>query len=345
MERITEYWYKLIKEINAKTFRERVLILIVGLIVFYFTLNQLFFEPLFKRQKLIQSKMGTQESEFMQILDKISALQTSDKSDPDVMEKQKVAELKKERAKLQADIENAQLSFVPPEKMPLLLKDILDRHKTLYLINLKTLSPEDLEGRENKNADKVAPKSNLSKGEKELQEKARQSLDNDLNKEVQSAQNSAVVTFNQKLDKLAGGKNQAEQQAKDGPPKPRIYKYGLELTIRGKYQEVYNYIKELEDLKWQIGWADLKMTTPNFPEVTVVFAVYTVTLEKTWLKFQKLEELRKEEEIQQKLGSTNQQPNALTLSPKEATSSALPTQEKASSTVPTSQIPVPTQTK
>jgi MSHA biogenesis protein MshJ len=67
-----------------------------------------------------------------------------------------------------------------------------------------------------------------------------------------------------------------------------IFKHGVEISIKGHYLDLLNYITGVEDMPWHVLWdkANLEVesepTTP-FPLSQITLTVYTLSLDKNWL--------------------------------------------------------------
>jgi MSHA biogenesis protein MshJ len=63
-----------------------------------------------------------------------------------------------------------------------------------------------------------------------------------------------------------------------------IFRHGIEITVAGSYLELLAYLEALERMPSQIYWGSLDLQVPAYPEVTLKLTVYTVSLDKTWLR-------------------------------------------------------------
>lgn len=64
-----------------------------------------------------------------------------------------------------------------------------------------------------------------------------------------------------------------------------IFKHGIEVSVRGDYAALAAYMKQLEFLPWKVKLADLVLTTERYPQSTMKFTLYTLSLERAWLGF------------------------------------------------------------
>ncbi|GAB4557840.1 MAG: hypothetical protein Tsb007_17800 [Rhizobacter sp.] len=61
-----------------------------------------------------------------------------------------------------------------------------------------------------------------------------------------------------------------------------LYRHGVEVTLRGNYSDLHNYLKTLEQLPRRVYWGELKINAQDSPAVVMTLTVYTISLEKTW---------------------------------------------------------------
>ena len=66
--------------------------------------------------------------------------------------------------------------------------------------------------------------------------------------------------------------------------RPGIYRHGIELTVAGAYLDLLAYLRELEALPTQLYWGALEIDAVAHPKVTMKVTVYTLSLDRAWLK-------------------------------------------------------------
>lgn len=64
----------------------------------------------------------------------------------------------------------------------------------------------------------------------------------------------------------------------------QIYKHGVKITVRGSYADLLQYLTALEKLPAQMYWGAAKMDVVQYPTVEITLTLYTLSLDKTWLK-------------------------------------------------------------
>lgn len=64
----------------------------------------------------------------------------------------------------------------------------------------------------------------------------------------------------------------------------QIYKHGVQITVRGNYADLLQYLAALEKLPTQMFWGGAKMNVIQHPSVELTLTLYTLSLDKTWLQ-------------------------------------------------------------
>ena len=64
---------------------------------------------------------------------------------------------------------------------------------------------------------------------------------------------------------------------------PGMFRHGIELTVRGTYGELYDYLRMLETLPSQLYWARADLTVTDHPLLTLKITVHTISFERAWL--------------------------------------------------------------
>jgi MSHA biogenesis protein MshJ len=63
-----------------------------------------------------------------------------------------------------------------------------------------------------------------------------------------------------------------------------VYKHGVEITMQGGYLDMMNYMVQLESMPWQVFWGKAKLSVDEYPKATLTLTLYTLSLDKKWLK-------------------------------------------------------------
>ncbi|TXF10851.1 hypothetical protein [Pelomicrobium methylotrophicum] len=63
----------------------------------------------------------------------------------------------------------------------------------------------------------------------------------------------------------------------------RLYRHGVEISVRGSYLDLLRYVSELEKLPWRMYWGRAKLHVEEYPVSTLQLTVYTLSLDRAWL--------------------------------------------------------------
>jgi MSHA biogenesis protein MshJ len=83
----------------------------------------------------------------------------------------------------------------------------------------------------------------------------------------------------------APGPKPADKSAKPAPRNGErtIYQHGYELTLRGSYADLHEYLTQLEKLQWRMFWGRISVSGEQYPRLRVTLVVQTLSLNKAWL--------------------------------------------------------------
>lgn len=64
----------------------------------------------------------------------------------------------------------------------------------------------------------------------------------------------------------------------------QIFKHGVEITVRGNYLDMVDYLVALEHLPSQMYWGMAQMNVIKYPVAELTLTVYTLSLDRTWMR-------------------------------------------------------------
>ncbi|MBI4808366.1 MAG: type II secretion system protein M [Nitrosomonadales bacterium] len=64
----------------------------------------------------------------------------------------------------------------------------------------------------------------------------------------------------------------------------QMYKHGVEITVRGSYADLLQYLTALEHLPTQMFWGVAKLSVVQHPTAELKLTLYTLSLDKRWLQ-------------------------------------------------------------
>jgi MSHA biogenesis protein MshJ len=62
-----------------------------------------------------------------------------------------------------------------------------------------------------------------------------------------------------------------------------MYRHSIELTLRGSYGEIYEYLRALEKLPNQLYWARAELGVAKHPILSLKLTVHTLSFDRAWL--------------------------------------------------------------
>jgi MSHA biogenesis protein MshJ len=62
-----------------------------------------------------------------------------------------------------------------------------------------------------------------------------------------------------------------------------MFRHGIEITVRGTYTELYEYLHMLEGLRSQLYWGAAELTVGDYPLITLKLTVHTISFDRAWL--------------------------------------------------------------
>jgi MSHA biogenesis protein MshJ len=206
--------------------------------------------PLAAREALLTAQVQQQQHAAADI-DKTIAEQASAAAiDPDKPLRERLAIVQADTDRLAVRLRAMQGGLVAPERMAPLLEAILRANGRLKLVSMKTLP--------------VAPLSSVLK-------------------EAAPAKPAAPAPT---PASVAQPGKEAEKAAVPAPPEPELlYRHGVELTVRGNYLDLVDYMTTLESLPTQLFWGKAHLEVENYPAVRLTLTLYTMSLDDQWMKF------------------------------------------------------------
>jgi MSHA biogenesis protein MshJ len=63
-----------------------------------------------------------------------------------------------------------------------------------------------------------------------------------------------------------------------------LYRHGVELTLRGSYLDMVDYMHALETLPTQLFWGKAQLDAEEYPNVRLTLTLYTLSLDPKWMK-------------------------------------------------------------
>ena len=175
------------------------------------------------------------------------AVLTVQNADPDAANRSRLAKARQELAVVSERLVRFEAGMVPPARMQAFLQGLLAKNQAIELLGLKTLPVTP-----------VGPPPAADKTEAAAGATAQMAKDPAKDKAVQAGAAPAA--------------------ADEG-----IYQHGIEIRLAGSYNDLLNYLAELERMPQRVMWNSVSLTVEKYPRNVMVLRVYTLSLDKNWL--------------------------------------------------------------
>ena len=174
------------------------------------------------------------------------AVLTAQDADPDAANRSRLARARQELTAVSERLARFEAGMVPPARMQAFLQGLLAKNQAIELLGLRTLPVTPV------GAPAAAGKSEGAAGA------------------------TAQTSKDPATDKPAQGS--ATPAAAEG-----IYQHGIEIRLAGSYNDLLNYLAELERMPQRVMWNSVSLTVEKHPRNVMVLRVYTLSLDKNWL--------------------------------------------------------------
>ncbi len=230
-------WREWAEKFAALSRRERGIIAAAVVLGGSFLLFNFAVEPLQMKAKLAARSFASAQAELTRQQALLAALTAQD-ADPDVSNRQRLAQVKQQLGKVGAQLAGFEAGMVPPSQMQAFLESLLARNRNVELLGLKTLPATPL---------------------------------------------SSLVAADKKSATGVSASVPKDVSGKDAAPAEDIYRHGVEVRLAGSYNDLLNYLADLEHMPQRVMWDSVSLTVKKYPRNELVLRVYTLSLDSNWL--------------------------------------------------------------
>lgn len=243
MSKLIAQWSEWDAKFAALTRRERGIVAVA--IIFGGALLMFNFgiDPLLVKARNARSAESAARNETTQQKSEVAVLSNTN-ADPDAGNRRRLEKLNQDLVAIGERLGNFEAGMVPPERMQSFLEGLLSRHRAIELLELKTL-PTSVA------AAQLTPRKN------------------------EGSPATAGHAANEP----------AKPDAPEGQPAMAdgIYQHGIEIRLAGSYNDLLDYLAELERMPQQVMWHSVSLTVERYPRNVMVLRVYSVSLDRNWL--------------------------------------------------------------
>lgn len=80
------------------------------------------------------------------------------------------------------------------------------------------------------------------------------------------------------------GATAADSPAAGSTPAALLYRHGVQVTVRGNYLDMVNYMNALETLPTQLLWSSAALEVEEYPDSRLTLTLHTLSLDRKWMK-------------------------------------------------------------
>jgi MSHA biogenesis protein MshJ len=244
-------WLQFTARVEALQPRERIMAFGAAVVVLVYLGNALVLAPLSRKEAMLRSNLQEQRATVDGINADIAARARAYANDPNDALRKRLGELRAETARTSDELRAMQKGLVPPERIAPLLETILRANGRLKLVALKTLPVTTL-------ADATAPAA----------------------VPAPAAPGPAAPAPAAPVAPAPG----AAAAAPVVNSSALLYRHGVELTVRGSYLDMVDYMHALETLPTQLFWGKAQLDAEAYPNVRLTLTLYTLSLDPKWMK-------------------------------------------------------------
>ncbi|MYM90726.1 hypothetical protein GTP91_26570, partial [Rugamonas sp. FT82W] len=136
------YWIRFDTWLMALSQRERLMVVGATAAMLVYLTYMLVLDPAYTRERTLRAAMVEQRMLISGIDSELIQLDVASRRDPDREVRERLRVLQQDSADLRAKLRDAQKGLVAPERMGVLLRQMVQGHGKLRLVSLKTLPPQ-----------------------------------------------------------------------------------------------------------------------------------------------------------------------------------------------------------
>ncbi len=256
---VMAYWQQYSAQFNARNLRERIIIVLCVLAAIAVIWDFAFMQGVSQQRKTLAERYQLASEKLATLSNQEKALISALASNPLLKKQQEALQLKQRLTVVDQKIEDLSVGLIAPDKLPLVIRDLVTNLDNVELLGLKSLEPEpfllEQTGAESQNesvADNTAEAPNT-------------------NKSVDFALNATGRTL--------------KSEESTGPQIDDIgvFKHRVVFRLRGQYRDIFAYLAQLEDLKWHFYWSEMRYLVDGYPEAIVQLEAYTLSTGKGFI--------------------------------------------------------------
>ncbi|OON63270.1 hypothetical protein B0920_07695 [Massilia sp. KIM] len=242
--------------VDALSLRERGMLFAAVAAAMVFLVHTVALGPLLKTQDALRAQIDQQRNNMMGLDGEITAKVRAYENDPDAPTRARLASVKDQTARMHNALLAMEHGLVPAERMGPLVESILRANGRLKLVSMRTLPVEPVTGEQPGNAPEARA-------------------------QAPAAQPAQPVGLSPVLVKPAAQPGEAPALPKAGE---LLYRHGVEVTVRGSYLDMVDYMSALEAMPTRLFWGRAQLDVEQYPSARLTLTLYTLSLDRKWMK-------------------------------------------------------------
>lgn len=236
--------------IDALSLRERAMACAAAVAAVIFIAYMGFIDPAAARERTLRTAILQQKAQLAGIDVEIAQKQAAAQADPDADLRKRLAAVREENAQLRSSLRTTQGALVTPERMTVLLQQMVQQNGKLKLLSLRTLAP------------------------------AGTTDGNFADTPAGGADGGGPVLPRTALSATPPG---AAAAGDDEPEKPLLYRHGVRIVLQGAYADMVAYMAALERLPARLYWGQATLDATEHDKATLTLTLYTLSLDQQWI--------------------------------------------------------------
>lgn len=235
---------KLIAKLDAMTLRERALVLMATLGVYY-GIGAFVALPLFDADaQTIAQSISTENTKQQALTAELAGVKASGNWDPDTASRTQIAALEAELNKADPEVAQWRDGLVSPVDMAPLVHQILGTKVGLEMTLVEHLPPIAMQDKKQKAVDKEG--------------KEAKAEDKNVTKEADA------------------------EVAPTSETHP-LFRHGVMIQVEGRYAELVDFLIALENLPRRVLWGEVQLQVDEYPRSMMTVKIYTLGADEKWL--------------------------------------------------------------
>lgn len=132
-------WRKYTERVDAMKMRERVIIFAAAAVLLVVFPYILWIESEFAKSRRLGREMVQRQGEMKSLQEQIGKLASARQADPDRLNRERLAAMRAQLAEVQSRIASEERKFTAPDKMKVVLEELLVKNQRVRLVSLRTL--------------------------------------------------------------------------------------------------------------------------------------------------------------------------------------------------------------